>query len=180
MDKGELEDLQLDDRLKMKALYNKYRGEFLNFAGKYNLDQDSLSDIYQDSFLALRKLALSGKLDTIKCSMKTYLFGIGKHKVYNMLKKKQREIPYEPKLHLAGEEILEIKIDTGPVLNKEQTIVRECLKELGEKCRKVLTLFYYRGLSIKEIAEHVGYGSENVVKAQKSRCLKTLKQLCNR
>ncbi len=179
MDKDALKDLQSNDRLKLKALYNQYRAEFIGFGRRYSLDQDALSDVYQESFLALRKRAVQGKLDSIDSSMKTYLFGIGKFKIYDTIKAKKREISYESQLHLVDEEVQEIEIETEPQLNEKQRLLRKYLKELGEKCRQVLTMFYYRGLSIKEIAEQAGYGNENVVKAQKSRCLKTLRQLCN-
>ena len=180
MDKTALKDLQSDDRLKLKALYNQYRAEFLNFGRRYNLDQDTLSDVYQEAFLALRKRAVQGKLDAIDSSMKTYLFGIGKFKIYDEIKIKKREVPYENQLHLVGDEVPEIEIANEPQLTEKQVLMRKYLKQLGEKCRQVLTMFYYRGLNIKEIAEEAGYGNENVVKAQKSRCLKTLRQLCNR
>ncbi len=179
MDKTALNDLKSSDRLKLKVLYNLYRGEFLNFGKRYNLDQDTLSDVYQEAFLALRKRALQGKLDAIDSSMKTYLFGIGKFKIYDELKLRKREVSYESQLHVVGDEYAEIKIEPDSELTEKQELMRKYLKELGEKCRQVLTMFYYRGLNIKEITKEAGYSNENVVKAQKSRCLKTLRQLCN-
>ncbi|WP_149274998.1 RNA polymerase sigma factor [Pareuzebyella sediminis] len=180
MDKTALKDLQSDDRLKLKALYNRYRAEFLNFGRRYNLDKDDLADVYQEAFLALRKRAIQGKLNAIDSSMKTYLFAIGKFKIYDALKSKKREIPYETQLHIVEAELPEVEIDTEQPLTEKQLLLRTYLKELGEKCRQVLTMFYYRGLSIEEIAKHAEYKNENTVKAQKSRCLKTLRQLCNR
>ena len=47
---------------------------------------------------------------------------------------------------------------------------------LGKKCQELLTLFYYRGYTIQEIMEAENYNSENVVKAAKSRCMKTLRE----
>jgi RNA polymerase sigma-70 factor (ECF subfamily) len=41
----------------------------------------------------------------------------------------------------------------------------------------MLTLSFYRGLSNEEIATLEGYENEAVVRSQKSRCLKTLKEL---
>ncbi|MFS4466482.1 RNA polymerase sigma factor [Maribacter sp. 2210JD10-5] len=179
MDKQELKDLQSNDRLKIKALYNSYRSEFLGFGKSYNLNQDDLADVYQESFLALRKRAMQGKLDSVESTMKTYLFGIGKFKIYDALNKRKQEVPYEPQLHAVKDEIAEIEIETEPQLTEKQSLLRKYIKELGEKCRQVLTMFYYRGLNIKEITEQGGYCNENTVKAQKSRCLKTLRQLCN-
>lgn len=179
MDKEAVKDLKSDDRLKIKALYNRYRAEFLGFGKRYNLNQDALADVYQEAFLALRKHAISGRLDSVQSSMKTYLFGIGKYKIFDVLKEKNHNVPFEANLHIVGEEVEEIEIDEGPPLTQEQFLLRKYFKELGEKCRQVLTLFYYRGLSIIEIAEQAGYDNANVVKAHKSRCLKSLKQKIN-
>ncbi len=179
MDNQAVEDLRSDDRLKLKALYNQYRAEFLGFGKRYKLDQEALADVYQEAFLALRKQAIKGRLDSVNSSMKTYLFGIGKYKIFDALKEKNRNVQLEPDLHLAGEEIGEIELEHSPPLTQEQFLLRKYFKELGEKCRQVLTLFYYRGLSIKEIAEIAGYDNTNVVKAHKSRCLKTLKLKIN-
>lgn len=179
MDKQEVEILRSDDRLRLKAMYNSYRAEFLGFGKRYNLDQDALADVYQEAFLALRKRAINGKLYDIQSSLKTYLFGIGKYMIFDALKEKKRNVSYESHMHLVGEEIPAIELDARPALTQEQFLLRKYFKELGEKCREVLTLFYYRGLNIEEIVQAAGYGNANVVKAQKSRCLKTLRQLMN-
>lgn len=177
MDKDVIEDLRSDDRLKFKTLYNQHKEEFLNFGRRYNLDQDALADVYQEAFLALRKSAINGKLDAVKSTMKTYLFGIGKYMIFDANRKKQLQVPYEANLHAVGDEIQEIELDEIEPLTERQTLLRKYIKELGEKCRQVLTLFYYRGLNIKEIVEIGGYNNDNVVKAHKSRCLKALRQM---
>ena len=64
----------------------------------------------------------------------------------------------------------------APDPSHEQRLLQQHLKSLGEKCQQLLTLFYYRGLTIQEIMEAENYNSENVVKAAKSRCMKTLKE----
>lgn len=179
MDNQVVEDLKSDDRLKLKALYNQYRAEFLGFGKRYNLDQEALADVYQEAFLALRKQAIKGRLYSVNSSMKTYLFGIGKYMIFDVLKEKNRNVKLEPNLHLAGGEIGEIELGHSPSLTQEQLLLRKYFKELGEKCKQVLTLFYYRGLSIAEIVKLTGYENSNVVKAHKSRCLKTLRQKIN-
>jgi DNA-directed RNA polymerase specialized sigma subunit len=51
------------------------------------------------------------------------------------------------------------------------------LKKLGEQCQKVLTLFYYEEKKLDEIQSLLGYTNKDVLKSQKSRCLKQLKDL---
>ncbi|WP_394748086.1 RNA polymerase sigma factor [Spongiimicrobium salis] len=179
MDSKEVNTLKSDDRLELKALYNAYRTPFLNFGKKYGLDETALCDVYQEAFLALRKQAIKGKLEEVQSNLKTYLFGIGKFKIYDALKKEGKTVSYEGNLHLVTEEVEEIQVDDAVELTEQQQVLRRFFVQLGKKCQLVLTLFYYRGLTIEEIVEQAGYENANTVKAQKSRCLKSLKQLMN-
>ncbi len=178
MDKAIIETLKSNDRLKLKALYNEHRSPFFGFARKYGLPEAELADVYQEAFLALRKHAIKGSLDAVKTSCKTYLFGIGKFMIYDRLKNQRATIPYEAQLH-AVDEIDEINVEAESPLTAEQQILRTHFKKLGKKCQEVLTLFYYRGLTINEIVAMSDYDNPNVVKAQKSRCLKTLRDMIN-
>lgn len=171
--------LRSDDRLKIKELYNLYRSEFIGFGKRYSLSEDDLVDIYQEAFIALRKRAIDGKLNEVQSSMKTYLFGIGKYMIFDKLKADKKTVKVESVLHIAGEQMEEIEVDETPPLSREQELLRKYFKQLEDTCRQLLTLFYYRGLSINEIANLKGYKSANVVKASKSRCLKTLRELIN-
>ncbi|XLS29147.1 RNA polymerase sigma factor [Flavobacteriaceae bacterium M23B6Z8] len=177
MDRQELADLISEDRLRLKNLYNKYRAPFLNFGRKYGLDEYALSDVYQEAFIALYKRGVNGKLNKVSSSMQTYLFGIGKFMIYDVLKKNSRQRSLENLLRNTEEEEEEEVVQTSATLTNEQKLLQNSFKKLGEKCQQVLTLFYYRGLTIEEIVAHSGYENANTVKAQKSRCLRSLKQL---
>jgi RNA polymerase sigma-70 factor (ECF subfamily) len=161
----------------IKELYNNYRHEFFEFSKKYHIASDDISDIYQEAFIALRKHAFSGRLYHIKCSIKTYLFGIGKHLIYNKLKEYSSKQLYDEQLHKTTSDYEEIPIDKTENLTKEQELLSHFFKQLGKSCQQMLTLSFYRGLTNEEIATLEGYTSEAVVRSQKSRCLKTLKDL---
>ncbi len=177
MNTKEIDILRSDDRLGIKSIYNANRAAFINFGKRYGLDQDQLADVYQEAFLALRKHALSGKLSEVKSELKTYLFGIGKYLIFDVLKKENKHTTYDGNVHGNGDDFEEISISKTQELTNEQRLLYKYFKELGKKCQQVLTFFYYRGLSIEEIVQQGGYENANTVKAQKSRCLKTLKQL---
>ncbi len=179
MDLTQLEHLKSDDRLKLKALYNNYRGAFLNFGKSLGADDSLILDVYQEAFLALRKKAIQGKLENVQSSLKSYLFGIGKYMLFDALKRESKTITMENPLHVVNEAVEGIEIEPSSELTKEQRLLRTFFVKLGKKCQLVLTLFYYRGLTIEEIVEQTEYGNANTVKAQKSRCLKTLKQMMN-
>ena len=68
-----------------------------------------------------------------------------------------------------------IEIETE-ALTSQQRLLEKHFKTLGKQCKELLTLFYYRGFTIKEILNKGDYNNENVVKSAKSRCMKTLKE----
>src|SRR5690606_36626853 len=78
------------------------------------------------------------------------------------------------------EELVDVNIELEQEeLTIEQVLLKKHFSTLGKKCQELLTLFYYRGYTIKDIIETSDYTSENVVKSAKSRCMKTLKERIN-
>ncbi len=177
MEQHDVEALKTDNHFLIKKLYNTHRNGFLNFAKQYNIAEIDGVDIYQEAFLAIRKHAISGKLYTVKSSLKTYLFGIGKHLIYKKLKEESLKTTMDS-VHLKIDTTFrEIPLETEKELTKEQQLLHYYFKQLGKSCQQMLTLSFYRGLTNEEIATLEGYESEAVVRSQKSRCLKTLKDL---
>ena len=162
----------------LKTVYLKYKSSFMGFAKRYPLDETTITDIYQDAIIALRENAINGKLDTLKSELKTYLFSIGKYMIYKKLKQ-------DKSIHLV-EDInqfdslqnpSEFAVDLTEALTDEQEQLRLAFKSLGKKCKDLLTLFYYRGFDLDEITTELNYNNKDVVKSQKSRCLKSLRAM---
>lgn len=174
-DQSILEQLKKGDNEVLKAVYLDYRSEFINFALQFNLTQDEAVDVYQDSVLAFRENIATGKLSVLKSSIKTYLFSIGKYMIYDYLRSKKRFV--NSNIILTAENEGE---GFEPLFNEEFNVKEQLLKNafarLGEKCKNILTLFYYQEYSIEEIVKALNYSSKDVVKSQKSRCLKSLKE----
>ena len=178
MEKESIQSLLSNNSKEISTLYISNRNAFLNFGKKYGLDYDDLSDIYQEAFIVIRKHALSGKLNSVKSSFKTYLFGIGKFMIFNLLKEKKKSTSYDPSIHIQSDNINPVRFEFDTeVLTIEQSLIRSYFKKLGKKCQELLTLFYSNGLTIEEIIEHTNYANNGVVRSQKSRCIKTLKEM---
>ena len=177
MEQHYVDALKNDDHFLIKELYKTNRDSFLSFAKRYNLAEMDCVDIYQEAFISLRKHAISGKLYEVESTLKTYLFGIGKHLIYKKLKEYSLKVNFDAETSYVNNAYDEIEIDTENKLTEEQQILRYYFKQLGKSCRQMLTLSFYRGLTNDEIANLEGYDSEAVVRSQKSRCLKTLKNL---
>ena len=54
------------------------------------------------------------------------------------------------------------------------------LRKRGETCRKILTLFYYHDLPMREILKQTNYENEQVLRNRKYKCLKEIAELIQR
>jgi RNA polymerase sigma factor (sigma-70 family) len=168
-----IEQLKSGDEKTIRKIYEENKNGFLLFASRYALDKEELIDIYQDAVIALIENAKKGKIDELKSSLTTYLFGIGKFMIFQRLKKKNKTMPSDEL------ENFEFEYDdySEDEINIQLISLRQSLKKLGEQCQKVLTLFYYEEKKLDEIQALLGYTNKDVLKSQKSRCLKQLKDL---
>lgn len=172
-----LENFRKGDDEALRKVYVEYRQPFLNYARKFQLDDDAILDVYQDSIIALHENLVRGKLKDLKSSLKTYLFGIGKHKVYAYLRKHKKTHLMENE-QIPSESVPEFDIEPERgFLTEKQEHIKKALEKMGGRCQNILELFYYRGLTIDEIRDCEGYENNNTVKSQKSRCLKNLKKM---
>lgn len=172
-----LQSFKNADDAALKKVYVGYRAPFINFARKFQLDDDEILDIYQDSIIALHENFVSGKIEELNSSIKTYLFGIGKYKIYAHLRENKKLRVLEDH-NLPEEEAQNFDFDaTVNPLSEQQNHIKAALEKMGGKCKLILELFYYRGMTIDEIRISENYENNNTVKSQKSRCLRTLKNM---
>ncbi|SDR92392.1 RNA polymerase sigma factor, sigma-70 family [Polaribacter sp. KT25b] len=168
--------LKQADKNALKMVYTENRTPFINFARTLGISDDDILDVYQDAIIVLQEKALKGEIDHLKCTIKTYLFGIGKYMLYEKTRKNNKKIKdfSLEKEDYNYKEISNKFLDDEP--NQFQLLLQKAFTTLGKKCKEVLTLFYYRGYTIDEITDALNYDNKNVVKSQKSRCLKQLKE----
>lgn len=162
----------------LETIYKEYRNPFLSFGSKYSIDQEELLDIYQDSIIALFDNISNGKVESLDSSLKTYLFSIGKYMIFKKLKRIEKID--ELSIDVARLKNYTVLIDDeNEFSSNELNLFKNCFNKLGNQCQELLQLFYYRGYTLEEIQEKLSYDNYNVVKSQKSRCLRHLKELIN-
>jgi RNA polymerase sigma factor (sigma-70 family) len=168
-----IEKLKKGDEKTIHSIYVENKNGFSLFAARYNLPADDLLDIYQDSIIALCENAKKGTIDTLESTISTYLFSIGKYMIYKKLKSKNKavSIDYDAQLTQVIEDNEEDENDN------EMILLQNNFKKLGEQCQKVLRLFYYEEKKLDAIQIELNYTNKDVLKSQKSRCLKQLKDL---
>lgn len=162
------------DKKALDEVYLRYRKEFLLYSNRFSLSEEDVQDVYQDSVIALYENICRGKLETLEGTLKTYLFAIGKYKMYNLTAQKSQLLSTDASdwEYAEEEELFPVELEEA-----RQVKVRKAYAGLGKKCKEVLRLFYYEGFSLDEIKTHLKYTSKDVLKSQKSRCVKHLKKL---
>ena len=56
--------------------------------------------------------------------------------------------------------------------------IQQLFEKLGEKCKQLLMLVYYEGLSMNEIVDQMpDYQNEQVLRNKKYKCMKQLEQM---
>jgi len=169
-----VEKIRQGDEESVVNVYQEHREGFITWAqNAYQTDEDSAADAFQDAVICLHSNIVRGKLETLKSSLKTYLYAIGK----NIVRKKlQKEAKMDGEENMVLENLYAEPVDSF-AQNDRQRFVASLMNTIGEPCKTILRLFYFKRYSMKDIAAELDYKNENVAKTQKLRCLTTLKKM---
>lgn len=169
-----LEQLKNGNQKVLDKIYLTYKKEFLFFAKKYTQDEETIVDVFQDSMIVLYENVRKGKLTSLNSSLKTYLFSIGKYKLYRFNQENQKNT--EDWKNEYREEVSD-QLFEEEINEERMRKINRAFEQLGKKCKQLLKLFYYRGFDLEEIKNEMNLENKNTVKSQKSRCLSHLRKL---
>jgi len=171
----DLTDIQKGDEGVFRSIYNQYRPDFLTWSRKaFSLNREEAAEIFQESVVTLYENVINGRLVELRSSLKTYLFAIGKNKAMELLRQNNRQLPLTEVLPQAEDPLEELELTAE--MMKRQTLMKECLRELGQGCQEILTLYYFNELSLVQICERLSYKNEQTVKSQKFKCMEQLRK----
>jgi RNA polymerase sigma factor (sigma-70 family) len=165
-----------DDLLEMIAsadsagfayLYRKHFNMVKHLIGNNSGTDEDASDIFQEVLIILFEQVRDGKL-RLTASLKTYLYSIARNQWLKKLRtmKKHERIKNFEEFIIVEEDSFVPDFKLGLLLN-----------EIGEACRKLLLLFYYRKKSMEEICLELNYANADTAKNQKYKCIQRLKKL---
>ena len=174
-DQAIIQNILKGDEREVAKLYNQYKSDFIRWAMyKFSVEKEDALDIFQDAVISFYKNIKQGRIQSFDYSAKTYLFAIGRNLLLNKAKYEQRFDrdleDFEKIIPLSAPD--PIKADASVT-----DFIDSILKQLGEPCYTLLKLFYYDSYSMESIAREIKSKSANVAKAQKSRCIKSLRKL---
>lgn len=153
-------------------LYEQYSVATRSFIMSYGGSEQDADDVFQETVVAFIDSVKKGKYRQ-ESSIKTFLASVAKHVWFNDLKKKERAGFREKQYESArDQQEQDISHQIGDLEQKQQ--LRDLLAQLGDACQKILQLFYYENLPMKEIVDHLPYENEQVVRNKKHKCLQQL------
>jgi RNA polymerase sigma factor (sigma-70 family) len=180
---GEFSDTELvyainqNDQLNSAILfiYKQYAAPISSFIMGYGGTSQDGEDIFQEAVVTFIDLVKKGKFRS-EATVKTFLTAIARNIWLNELNKKQRtgirERLYENRRE-ANEPDVSHHLDERELKNQ----LRDILEKLGDPCKKILMMFYYENLSMKEMVNYLNYENEQVVRNKKYKCLQQLTKL---
>lgn len=127
---------------------------------------DDAKDIFQDALVVLYKNVQSESF-ALTVPLKTYLLAVTKNLWL-------QELRIRNKMPVSTEQI-DIP-DAVPENEKDADLATAAFNRLGERCRQLLILFYFKKKSYRELASFLGFGDERTAKNQKYRCLQKAKE----
>lgn len=182
-----------------KAQYDMYKYCYNYFKQNYRgvffvCDEDSANEIFQNSFIKLweniesKKIyskdgILIGKDDKpLKGSLLTYFMGITKLKYLEFV----RNNPIKPNIDLLLNKDNEynkaelIAIMYGHSENIQLEIIADLLSKMSERCREILTKFYYEEKDLDRILTEIpSITTKEALKTRKYKCILSLKETAN-
>ena len=127
---------------------------------------DDAKDIFQDALVVLYKNVQSETF-TLTVPLKTYLLAVVKNLWLQELRRRNK-IP-----------VIADQADVPDIVHNDDQnfdIAKAAFNLLGEKCRQLLILFYFKKKTYRELASFLAFGDERTAKNQKYRCLQKAKE----
>ncbi len=155
------------DERALDFLYKKNYKMMTNMIIKNNGSEDEAKDIYQEALIVVWQKVLSPDF-VLSSKLSTYLYSICQNLWRKELERKNR--------HTGEEEIT--KTEITDIDKKERIeVINQCINDLGETCRSILTYYYFDDMSMAEIAEKMGFANADTAKTKKYKCKQELDKM---
>ena len=174
----------------VRLWYNRLRPEFLRrLTAKYSgLSLYEAENLYQDTFIAIQENLMRGRIKE-NTSWSSYIMTIGMNlashawrRIGNTVSIDEQdsdddETPSSTARKVDG--ILKtIPDDSDCVALSEDpevlAVLGDELSHTPEPCHSIIKSYYYKDLSMDEIAEEIGYKNATTAKAKKNTCMNDL------
>lgn len=161
-------------RFLYKSHYRLLERYVLNNSGSHA----DAEDVVQEVMVSFIEMVRQGKYRG-EASVKSFLYTLTRNLWITELRKRGADTKRN-EIYETAREQWDDNVTQFISYKEAQSTVVALFEKLGEKCRKILTLFYYEDLSMKEILIQTEYENEQVLRNKKYKCLKEMTDMVHR
>lgn len=135
------------------ALYDRRQAGVYRFALRMTGSEAFAEDVTQDVFLALMREGC--KFDAARGTVKSYLYGMARHRVLRRLERERAHVPIEEEDGAQAEELPDAGDDPFADLAREELVglVRQAVLTLPAHFREVIVLCHLQEMNYAEAGE---------------------------
>lgn len=162
--------ISVADHVTLEALIRSYNAVLCRFAETFLPDASLAKDVAQESFIKLWKC---GKIFESQQALKAYLYTITRNGCLDLLRSRSRLDKRHQQVGIGQEQAIE-PVLTEIIRAESVAHVYQFIKSMPEKMQEVVFLSYKEGMTVSEIAKHLGMNLK-AVKKQKYKALVALR-----
>lgn len=174
-----IKDCRGGDEAAWNALVDRYQRLIITIPRRAGLSEEQAADVFQEVFLTLFE-----KLDEIEQPdrIRSWMVTTAKFKTWALVRAAKGfytpETEEEMEFEMASLQDASPLADEVLIELEQQHQIRTALKELEERCQKILSMIYLRdaAASYAEVAAAIGVG-ETSISPLRSRCLQKLAKI---
>jgi len=169
-DEDLLQRLSAGDPIAFETLIRSHYAVICRFAEKFLPDTALAQDIAQESFIKLWK---SGKTFDTLTALKAYLYTIARNGCLDLVRNRNR-LQQRHYQAATGQETAMEPVLADIIRAESIALIYQFVQEMPGKMRDVFLLSYREGMTVSEIAVHLGW-KVKAVKKQKYKALVALR-----
>ncbi len=173
-DSAIIQGLKLDSDYIIKHVYKEFFPTIKFLIKKNTGSEEDAEDIFQESLLIILKNVQRDDF-YLTCSFLTYLYSISRNLWMQKLKVKRKGMDNFELLEKFFNIPESTSIEMAEMEQLRYSIYRDHFNSMEKDCQRILLLSLQK-FSSKEIADTMGYSSENYAKTKKYNCKERLKK----
>lgn len=157
----------------LTVLYEEYYPILERYVCSRNGLSDDAKDIFQESIIIFYQKVITNKITYPQYKVSSFILGVAQKLWINKVRKNKVIERHQDYVKLHNEEGEVTHFDNLLTDNRKK-VTEQVISSLGKKCHAILKLVLYNNLTLKEIAQELGYSSEDSVKTSHYRCRQKL------
>lgn len=165
-----------NDEKILRNLYQNVYPKAKNYVLRNNGNEEQAKDIFQEAFITCWHNIKEDKFK--EGNVPGYLFTIAKNKWKDYLRssKFKKTVHMNTIIEISQNSLSEPEQDHD---ERNRNVMLEALKQIGETCQKLLSLYYFERLSMKQIASHFVIDDASA-RNKKYRCMQQLRAVAQK